>query len=584
MSGRASRRLIAGAGIALGAVVYALVLTSDHLDVQKPVMALLVVIGWLFIGCGLAARWRRPESRFWVLMTAIGFAWLASGLSESNNAWVFTLGMAVGPIWIALLIHAALAFPGGRLGSRLARWTVGLTYCAVVVGGPFALLWATPADFGSCSGEGCPRNVLLISREPGIVSAVDAALIVLPIMIAAGMLTVLIGRWRAASPPLRRILAPMFWTAGAFVSVFVMLATLDAVFDLPDGLVTALTLTVFSLVPVAFLGGLLRSRLPQAAVARLVMDLGRVPASGGVRDAIAHALRDPSLTLGYWIPDRGGYVDADGRPMEASATPGRTATVVEHAGERVAVLMHDPSLDDNPALVEATCAAAGLALANERLQAELRARLEELRASRARIVEAGDAERRRLERNLHDGAQQRLVALSLEIRLARAKLRGDPDGAERVLDNAAAELASALEELRELARGIHPAVLDRGLEPALRSLATRERLPVELNYEPADRFPAQVEAAAYYVVAEALTNVAKYAEASEARVEVSRRDGYAVVAVSDDGVGGADPARGSGLSGLRDRVEALDGRLRVESPPGQGTEVVAEFPLPAESG
>jgi signal transduction histidine kinase len=203
----------------------------------------------------------------------------------------------------------------------------------------------------------------------------------------------------------------------------------------------------------------------------------------------------------------------------------------------------------------------------------------ELRRSRARIVEAGDAERRRLERNLHDGAQQRLVSLSLSLRLAQARLESDPAAASELLTAAGAELAQALEELRELARGIHPAVLtDRGLGPALETLADRAPLPVELDHVPGERLPAPVEAAAFYVVAEALTNVAKYADATSVRVSVARFDGRAVVEVADDGRGGADPAQGTGLRGLVDRVEALNGRLDVESPVGGGTRVRAEIP------
>ena len=205
---------------------------------------------------------------------------------------------------------------------------------------------------------------------------------------------------------------------------------------------------------------------------------------------------------------------------------------------------------------------------------------EELRRSRARIVEAGDVERRRLERNLHDGAQQRLVTVSLILRLAQSKIRTDPDGAEEHLRTAGEELDRALEDLRELARGIHPAVLsDRGLAPALETLTARAPVPVEIESALDERLPAPVEAAAYYVVAEALANVAKYSEASGARVHVARDNGYAVVEVADDGVGGADPGRGSGLRGLADRVEALDGRLRVESPPGRGTRIRAEIPV-----
>jgi signal transduction histidine kinase len=204
---------------------------------------------------------------------------------------------------------------------------------------------------------------------------------------------------------------------------------------------------------------------------------------------------------------------------------------------------------------------------------------EELRASRARIMEAALSERRRLERNLHDGAQQRLVSLSLALRLAKAKMGRDPAGAEELLAAAGDELNQALEELRELARGIHPAVLtDRGLEPALQALASRSSIPVEIETPPR-RLPAQVEAAAYYVVSEALANVAKYAEASFVSVRISHVDGHVVVDVEDDGVGGADPTRGTGLRGLADRIAALDGRLEVESRSGQGTSVRAEIPV-----
>jgi signal transduction histidine kinase len=203
----------------------------------------------------------------------------------------------------------------------------------------------------------------------------------------------------------------------------------------------------------------------------------------------------------------------------------------------------------------------------------------ELRISRARIVEAASVERRRLERNLHDGAQQRLVSLSLFIRLALGKVRDDPEGAETLLTNASDELARALEELRELARGIHPAVLtDRGLEPALHSLVTRVPVPVTVAEAPKERLPEPVEAAAYYVVAEALTNVVKYANAKAATVRVSRDNGRAVVEVADDGVGGADLQGGSGLRGLRDRVEALGGTLEVDSREGAGTTLVARLP------
>jgi signal transduction histidine kinase len=251
-------------------------------------------------------------------------------------------------------------------------------------------------------------------------------------------------------------------------------------------------------------------------------------------------------------------------------------TEIERDGVRLAAIVHDPALDDSQDLVRGAGAAVALALENERLDAELRARVEELRASRERLVRAGLDERRRIERDLHDGAQQRLVSLRLALGLARKA--EDPEAAARLVDGAISELDSALSELRTLARGIHPGVLtDHGLEPALEALADRAPLPVRVEAD-SGRLPAAVESAAYFTVAEALTNVAKYAHASRASVKLSLRNGHALVEVRDDGVGGADPHAGTGLSGLSDRLAALGGRLELESPAGEGTLVRAEIP------
>jgi signal transduction histidine kinase len=252
---------------------------------------------------------------------------------------------------------------------------------------------------------------------------------------------------------------------------------------------------------------------------------------------------------------------------------------VTRDGEPLAAIIYDAALVDERQVLEAAGAAAALALENERLGAELRARVEELERSRERIIAVGLEERRKLERNLHDGAQQRLVALALGMRLARDRLARDPDGARELLDEALVELDSARAELRELARGIHPAVLsDRGLPAALQALASRVPIPVDLVETPSERLPARVEIASYYVIAEALTNVAKYAHAGSAQVRVRQLNGSVSVEITDDGVGGADPAHGSGLRGLADRVAALDGRLEIISRAGQGTTVKAQIP------
>jgi signal transduction histidine kinase len=376
----------------------------------------------------------------------------------------------------------------------------------------------------------------------------------------------------------------MLWTGVLLVGLLGVTFVLDAV-GASDSAVNAfgiVALVAFAVLPFAFLAGLVRSRYSRAgAVGELIERLNNPEADRSLGQALADALGDRSLKLVYWRPSAGHYVTYDGRRVELPQPgSGRAVTEVEREGIRVGAIIHDASLADEPDLVRAVAASAALALENERLEAELRARLDELQSSRARLVEVSIFERRRLERDLHDGAQQRLVALSLQLGLARRSLdTGDGRAAIAMLDAARDELARALEELRELARGIHPAVLtDRGLEAALEALAERAPLPVSLDEMPAERLPAPVEAAAYFVVAEALTNVAKYAGASSAEVRIARDHGYAVVEVRDDGVGGADPAVGTGLRGLADRLAALDGRLEVHSPEGEGTIVRAEVP------
>jgi signal transduction histidine kinase len=315
-------------------------------------------------------------------------------------------------------------------------------------------------------------------------------------------------------------------------------------------------------------------------VGDLIARLGEAPRPGELRDALAEALGDPSVELVYWLPEDERFVDARGAPFELPEDRAdRAVTKVERDGDCIAAIVYDATLRDARSHVRAVGAAAALALQNERLDAELRAKVGELRASRERMLRIGLEERRRLERDLHDGAQQRLVSMALNMRLARAKLRSDPDAAEQLLSGASDELEAALGELRELARGIHPAVLsDRGLDTALETLAHRAPVPVELNSLPGERFPEAIELAAYFVVSEALTNVAKYAQASHAVVGLERHNGRLVVQVSDDGVGGADPEQGTGLRGLADRLAVIEGRLEVESEKGRGTTITARIP------
>jgi len=429
-------------------------------------------------------------------------------------------------------------------------------------------------------GDKPTRDILAVTRSPHGVHALDRAEIALEFLLMAMVIVGLAGRWRRASTRLRFAVAPVLW-AGAAAFGFSLLALADDNVGHPLGVIPTVLLDLaFAGVAIGFLVGLLRARLARSAVAELVVALGRATAPGDLRNALARALRDPSLALAYWLPDGGRYVDADGRAFQLPAeSEPRVVSLVEREDRRIAALVHDPALDEERELVQSVCAAAALALENERLQAELRARLEDLRTSRARIVEAADEERQRIERNLHDGTQQRLVSISMALGLAQAKLASDPAAASAVFGEARQGLSAALEELRELSHGIHPAVLtDRGLAAALGELALRSTIPVELDLAEIGRLGGQVEAAAYYVASEALANVAKYAHATSARVRLGTVDGKLVLEVADDGIGGADAGRGSGLRGLSDRVEALGGRLWLSSPPGQGTIVRAEVP------
>ena len=392
-------------------------------------------------------------------------------------------------------------------------------------------------------------------------------LVVLDLPVGAGLLI-------AAVAPIALAVELLVLGVGAIAGV----ADADYVGPMPLGPGAGVLLIVLALastvIAVAVLGGL---RGVVRGYSRALLG-HRGDREGPIRELLAERVGDRTLSIAYWLPDRGTFADEYGRPVRMPGPgSGRAWTAIDHDGRRVAAIIHDAELDTTPELVNAAAAAAALALDNERLKADLRARVEDLRISRARIVEAADAARRRLERDLHDGAQQQLVSLALDLRLLRAKLKGTD--AVPMIEEISEKLAVALAELRELARGIHPAILsDRGLGPAVQGLADRVPLPVEVDVELSERPAPPIEAAAYFVTAEALTNVARYAKAHEARVEIRRDRDDVTVVVSDDGVGGADIERGTGLRGLQDRLAALDGTLEIESPPGGGTRLRARIP------
>jgi signal transduction histidine kinase len=471
------------------------------------------------------------------------------------------------PLWVWML----LAFPSGRLWNRACAWLI-VYMAAFLTFVPAVQEFFDPGTY-LYVGHGWSGLHLYDRWSYGI----SAILIWLPFTVFA------VARIVRTAPGARRRFVPLYVASAYLVLVILPLWTWFYLTTKSfNGWVPANApawywnyagtgcILLLSAAGAAF--GLARVRQKRSSVADLVVELGRIE-PGRVRETLARTLGDPSLQLGLWLPERRVWVDEEGLEL-ALSTPddGRAVTYV---GDRLAVMIHHPDLLDQPRLLEAVGSAGRLALENERLQAELRAQLRELQASRARIVRTADEERRRLERDLHDGAQQRLLGLGMGLQLLTSHA---DDHGRRLLSDVQHELDEALRELRELARGIHPAVLtDQGLAAAVRTLAQRASIPVTVTSVD-ERAPAHVETAAYFVVSEALANIAKYAHASRATVDLARDNGNLRVEIADDGVGGASLDAGSGLTGLADRVGALGGRLSLDSPTRGGTRLTAQIP------
>ena len=557
---------LALAGCAAAALTFAVAFASDHVSDALVDAALLDWIVLPYVLAGVVAWWWRPESRFGPLMVAAGFGMFLSSLQWANWALPYTIGLAFDLLPAVLFIHVFLAFPGGRLEGRAER--------ALVAAGYFAAVGLQLVKM--LLGGGAPDNLLGVVDELAAANTVEDVQLFALSAISLAAIPLLVARRVRSGRPLRR------WTellVDSFAVGLVMIAVLLVAGSFGWSsfeTIRRITFVTIGLSPVAFLIGLLSARLARSTVADLLVQLHADPTPSELPALFARALRDPSLTLAYWLPQYETWADLDGHPVTLPAD--RATTMIERDGVRLAALVHDRSLNDEPELLEAVSAAAGIALENGRLQAELRARLEELRGSRERVIEASQQERQRLERNLHDGAQQRLIALSLDLSMLENRLGGDPE-ARAQIDQARQEIAQSLEELRAVAHGLHPAVVSgHGLAVALESLAARAPVPVRLSVELEERVDEQLEVAAYYVVSESLANIGKHAQASSATIAVRRDNGQLVVEIVDDGIGGADSEAGSGLRGLADRVEALDGRLRVWTPHGGGTRVRAEMP------
>ncbi|HYN92718.1 MAG TPA: histidine kinase [Pilimelia sp.] len=527
--------------------------------------ALILWVSLAYGLSGLVAWVRRPANRFGALMLLTGCCTLANTLSWAENAALRTVGQAFDLTPFILMVHVFLAFPTGRLHLRVERWLVGVGYVAAV-GAQLTVMLLGGLGNQPISG---------LVNEPYAAGVLHDVELVVISGVALGGVALLAARRLAGERPLRRSFTLLIDSFAGGLVMIALLLLVGVFADLVFPTIQRIGLLLLGAAPLAFLAGLLHARLARTAVGDLVLELRNEPAD--LRTPLARALRDPSLSLVYWLPHFGSWADEDGQPVDLPADPARV-TLIEHDGAQVAALVHHPALADEPQLLAAVGAAAAIALQNGRLKAELRANLDEVRQSRVRVIEAGQKERQRLERDLHDGAQQRLVALSLNLGVLQTRMDADAD-TRQLLAAAREEIAVSLAELRDVARGLHPAVLSaHGLAVALESLAARAPVPVRLTVDVDGRVDEAVEVAAYYVVCESLTNIGKHAHARSATVDVTRAAGCVVVEVVDDGTGGADTEAGTGLRGLADRVEALGGRLRVWTPRGGGTRVRAELP------
>ncbi len=557
--------------VVAGGICLTLLMTTPYRDTTDIGAWLIQLAAYLFtIGVGLIAWRARPGNRVGLLLVLTGFASLVPFLSTSDNGLLWTVGDMWNTAGTVVLANVYLAFPDGRTVGWSRRLLIAVYAWFLVATVGLRLLTPYPASWPFA-------NPFLVWPNQQLAPALQPVANLVALALTFLVIGTVLDKWRRGSPVARRALAPVFWVSPVTLVVvgtyFLARAVgSDLLFSISTGPVASLW---NFLLPVAFLIGLLQTQLHRASIADLVRELDGV-ATSDLEAALGRAVHDPSLRLAFPAPDGPGYVDSEGRPVEVPAQDAaRDVTHVRAGDDTLALLIHDEAVD--PALVESAAAASRLTLDNARLAAALRAQLEEVRASRARIVEATDEGRRRLERDLHDGAQQRLVALGFALRQARRRAEADP-ALLTVLDEAAQELERGLRELRELARGIHPTALADGVAPAIRSLADSSPIPVVVELDDR-RLPDRIETSAYFIVTEALTNVLKHSGASGVTIRAHVSDGGLNLEIRDDGEGGADQADGSGVRGLRDRAQAVGGTLSIESPPGGGTLVRAWLPV-----
>jgi signal transduction histidine kinase len=532
---------------------------------------LLTGVGWIYTAAGMVAWSRRPSNRLGLVMVAGGYAVLVSNLAQTQDAVLFALGTAVTTVPLAVVVHLLHAFPSGRLPTAASTVVVVVGYLVCTVLQAPLYLFA-PGRLG-------------VAQRPDLAQAGATAQTVVGSAVLLATAVMLAGRLRRATPARRRVLVPLYGYGILAVPLIPLLANLrDRLPGLTAETVDILQLAVLAGIPVAFAFAVLRGGFARTGqIEELGAWLGAAGAGDGRRalaGALARALGDDSLRLTFWVPERDAYVDASGRRMEPAAPgSGRAAVEVELAGRRVGAIEYDPSLIADPEDVRTAGRVVAIAVDRERLTAELLTSKRALKDSRARIVEAGDRERRRIARNLHDGLQVRLVLLAMEAQLVAKKADASP-----TTRDAATELRVGIDqaaaELRALVHAVMPAgLIERGLSAATEDLVDRVPIPTALRLEITDgSLPPVVESTAYFVIAEAITNALKHARASRLTVRLAMSGRTLRVEVGDDGAGGATLAGGTGLRGLADRVDTLGGRLRIDSATGSGTRITAELP------
>lgn len=545
-------------------------------------LAMFLTVGLAFIVAGVTAWGSRPTRNPGVLLCVAGWLWLGSGLRRSSDPVAFTLGLTLTLMYQPPLLQLALSFPSGLLRSRAEKVGVAFFYASWLLAPVAGWAFFDPRLHIKV-GESSSDNLLLLWDSPALTDAVGNGIRTFQISVGVAIVAVLVARWRAGTKAYRSAFLPL-WLAvivKTAATVWVSLAVIQVSGSLSsEALLWQYPAT--AIVPLAVLFGLWRYRFARGSLGDLMVEVGSAPVGDRLIGALRRSVHDPTLTLLRWVPEQASFVDSKGVPQPLpDASTGRASMVLERHGAPVGALIFDEALQDQPQLLAAVRSATSLSLENQQMEQQLRDQLVEVRRSRERIVTAGDSRRRQLERDLHDGAQQRLVAVAME--LARAKRATDPREVQSLVGQASTELSEALDELRELARGVYPPSLrEKGLAGSLTALAERSSLPVELDLKIRNGPPPHVELAAYFICAEAVTNATKYAQAAWMRICIDGNEREMQMEIVDNGIGGALPGSDGGLLGIADRAAALGGSLSIDSPDGKGTTIRALLPFSSD--